>query len=229
MSVHWVEGDTSLSYPNLEIRNLILTFFWLTLFQNSISDFQYKHFIISVCLIIWHIVNSMIKTFLLCVLVLMMTLHQAESRIVAKFKSNRCKIKIVFRDDGTIKKIKIKGDCFSFSAGLRRRETIFRSEERSPLFRALADEASIAVKEMKEEGLEEKEVDFEVFNGKEDQPNLLVRTGEEEEKEFVVVPLDEVSLDIDRSKVVQSEEDADFLEDIEDKLSDALAEAKIKL
>ena len=171
----------------------------------------------------------MIKTFLLCVLVLMMTLHQAESRIVAKFKSNRCKIKIVFRDDGTIKKIKIKGDCFSFSAGLRRRETIFRSEERSPLFRALADEASIAVKEMKEEGLEEKEVDFEVFNGKEDQPNLLVRTGEEEEKEFVVVPLDEVSLDIDRSKVVQSEEDADFLEDIEDKLSDALAEAKIKL
>ena len=169
----------------------------------------------------------MIKTFLLCVLVLMMTLHQAESRIVAKFKSNGCKIKIVFRDDGSIKKIKIKGDCFAFSAGLRRRETIFRSEERSPLFRALADEASIAVKEMKEEGLEEKEVDFEVFKGKEDQLNLLVRTGEEEE--FVVVPLDEVSLDVDRSKVVQSEEDADFLEDIEDKLSDALAEAKIKL
>lgn len=70
----------------------------------------------------------------------------------------------------------------------------------------------IAIKEMNEQGLEEMELDFEVYNGQDGQPHLLIRADGEE---YVVIPLDEVNLDIDRSNMIQNEADAELLENIE--------------
>lgn len=59
----------------------------------------------------------------------------------------------------------------------------------------------MAVKEMNEAGLEEMELDFEVYNGEDGQPKLLIRINGEE---YVVIVLDEVNLDIDRSNMIQN-------------------------
>ena len=57
---------------------------------------------------------------------------------------------------------------------------------------------------MNEQGVEEMELDFEIYNGEDRQPHLLIRLREE----YVVILLDEANLDIDRSNMIQNEADA---------------------
>ena len=58
----------------------------------------------------------------------------------------------------------------------------------------------MAVKGMNE-GVEELELDFDIYNGEDGQPNLLVRVNGEE---YIFIALDEVNLDMDRSNMIQS-------------------------
>ena len=73
------------------------------------------------------------------------------------------------------------------------------------------------------EGVEELELDFDIYNGEDGQPNLLVRVNGEE---YIFIALDEVNLDMDRSNMIQSEADAQLLENIEAQLTTAIVEAE---
>ena len=80
----------------------------------------------------------------------------------------------------------------------------------------------MAVKGMNE-GVEELELDFNIYNSEDGQPNLLVRVNGEE---YIFIALDEVNLDMDRSNMIQSEADAQLLENIEAQLTTAIVEAE---
>ena len=73
------------------------------------------------------------------------------------------------------------------------------------------------------EGVEELELDFNIYNSEDGQPNLLVRVNGEE---YIFIALDEVNLDMDRSNMIQSEADAQLLENIEAQLTTAIVEAE---
>ena len=175
----------------------------------------------------------MFRTLFLCLLVLLVA-FQVEGRKRYKYRSGNCKVKVVKKNNGDLIRWHACGTCDpDFIAwvkdihNLRRRLTAVEEQGQKPLlFRGLADEIFMAVKESNGEGNQEIELDFDIFADAEDRPTLLVRQNGEE---IIVVVLDDVNLNIDRANMIQSEKDAELLEQIETGLAQALLENESQL
>ena len=117
---------------------------------------------------------------------------------------------MVYKNNGDFIKYTVKGNCdpalinwVKAIHNLTRRLTAVEEEEvQTPaLFKGLADEVFMAVKELDGQDDQEIDLDFDIFRDAEEKPTLLVRQSGEE---VIVVVLDEVNLNIDRENMIQS-------------------------